>query len=475
MFDALSPNACTCICMLHPDSLLRLLWSVIGMWFLLFDFGLLTMNVFGIARPREFDLADACYWTCDVIVNFRTGCRKEGKLDMSARSIARAYMRGWFSFDVSIILFQWIVTAAESPSAVRSAGIVRYSRFLRLVRLLRLTKLQLMLDSMLQRLDNIFALLAIKCITYIGCLTTYVHISATIFYVIGQSEDDGWVNKYDGIFEQWPLNYVGSFMWAVTQMQGSAEVMPGNLRERIFGSCHYLCSIIVLSLFISKLTTVLQAIENIKADGAKLTRVAYAFMKQNKISVESRIMLQHFLKDKATIDKKSQASPDQSSLFDVLPPSLRNILLVEARWPVVGKALLMQTCERLYPEFANQVTCNLMHAAFYPPSEKVFQEGVSCSSMYFLVAGVAWYVPYTWVVSHVQSNLAKSSPQHLARWKAEYFKRAAQRVDDVGTAWCEPALFVRWIHVGTLQSDPYSALSLLALDAQAFEELHVSY
>ena len=77
-------------------------------------------------------------------------------------------------------------------------------------------------------------------------------------------------------------NYVGSFVWAVTQMQGSAEVMPGNLKERIFGFIHYLMSIIVLALFISKVTTVIAAIAELKSEQASLTRDAYMFMRERE-------------------------------------------------------------------------------------------------------------------------------------------------------------------------------------------------
>lgn len=68
--------------MLHPDSVLRLLWSLAGVTFLFLDFCFLTMGVFDIVRPPGLELADASYWTCEV--------------DMSAKNIARAYARGWF-------------------------------------------------------------------------------------------------------------------------------------------------------------------------------------------------------------------------------------------------------------------------------------------------------------------------------------------------------------------------------------------
>lgn len=202
----------------------------------------------------------------------------------------------------------------------------------------------------------------------------------------------------------------------------------------------------------------------IKAQDAKWTRVAYTFMKDNNIGADLRIMLQRFLKYKAALDNKSQACPHQSGFLGYM-------LLVEVRWPVVGRALIMNTCEQFYLSFAEKVTCKLMQHALHSPSEQVFQQGVNCSTMYFLVAGVAWYLPYSFLVSCVKSDLTKSSPHLFERWQEDFWRRTARRMDGVGTTWCESALFVRWVHTGTLQADPYSAFSLLVLDAQAFEEL----
>lgn len=132
-------------------------------------------------------------------------------------------------------MYQGFFAVVDSPSTANS-GILRYSRFFRLVKLLRLTKLQLILDQLMQRLE-IICVLAIRCAANIAYLTLHVHISATVFYIIGNAEHDEWVTHHDGNFQQRPLDYVGHFMWAVTQMQGSTQVMPGNLRNAVSYHC----------------------------------------------------------------------------------------------------------------------------------------------------------------------------------------------------------------------------------------------
>ena len=72
----------------------------------------------------------------------------------------------------------------------------------------------------------------------------------------------------------WPLSYVGSCHWAVIQMQGSAEIMPGDFRERAASALHYQMSIIVLALVISKLTSVLQEMSDMKQKEQEVVRIA---------------------------------------------------------------------------------------------------------------------------------------------------------------------------------------------------------
>lgn len=247
------------VCMMHPDSLRRVAWSGIGMTFLALDLFYLTMNCFGLVRSRWLDITDALYWMLDVIFCFRTGTHLNGEVNLNAMNAMRSYVKGWFAFDIVLLVYQWIMIGLESHAAGQ-AVFIRYTRLARIVKLLRLTKLRMMLSQVLQRVENIYVLWGLRLVLYTAGLTFYVHVSGAIWFTIGQSQQTGWVQQYDGIFKTWPLSYIGSFHWAVTQMQGSAEIMTGNLAERAASSVHYMMSIMVLAMVSSKLTTVMQAI-----------------------------------------------------------------------------------------------------------------------------------------------------------------------------------------------------------------------
>ena len=82
--------------MVHPDALLRVAWSVIGIGFMVLDLLYLTMSVFGVERSHSLDLVDGIYWTTDILICFRTGIHVNGEVTMNSVSSARAYLRGWF-------------------------------------------------------------------------------------------------------------------------------------------------------------------------------------------------------------------------------------------------------------------------------------------------------------------------------------------------------------------------------------------
>lgn len=459
--------------MLHPDSVCRLVWTMIGMIFLALDLLYLTLSSFDIERPRELDLLDGFYWIADIALCFRTGIFANGEVIMKPHQSMRSYLRGWFAFDVILVAYQWIMIGVESRAS--QASFLRYTRFARFMKLLRLTKLQMMFYQVLQRIGNNYVLLGFRLFLYTLGLAFYVHLSASMWFSVGRIDETGWVMSYEGLFAELPLSYIGSFHWAVTQMQGSAEIMPNNVRERAVSALHYMVSIIVLALFISKLTTVLQAIEDIKARDSKMVNIAYAFMKDNKIRVDLRIKLQRFLTDKSSPGRSSQAQYAQAELLRILPPSLRQALLMELRTPVTSHALLMQSLLRFHTSFAEKVTCGLISLSQYLPGERVFEQGVICNKVYFLELGVAWYLPCSPLLGHVKDALIKQSSQMWSTWRADYWKRIAYSEEEVGTVWCEGSLFVRWIHAGDLEAGPNTALTLMVLDAQGFEDLVTNF
>ena len=151
----------------------------------------------------------------------------------------KSYFRSWF-------VFQWTMIILASGS--QGTTVLRATRFARFLKLLRLTKFQVMFYQILQRIDNPYVRLALRLVVYLLCLCAFIHVSGSVWFAVGEADETGWVYQYGGIFATWVLSYVGSCHWAVTQMQGSAEIMPGNFRERAVSALHYQMCIIVVRI-----------------------------------------------------------------------------------------------------------------------------------------------------------------------------------------------------------------------------------
>mmetsp|Transcript_102339 Transcript_102339/g.330128 ORF Transcript_102339/g.330128 Transcript_102339/m.330128 type:complete len:162 (-) Transcript_102339:16-501(-) len=101
------------------------------------DLFFLTTLVFDLARPLWMSIADFTYWVLDVLLSFRAGYQKHGKLEMRPKSIARRYVKTWFAPDVVLLGLQVFSFAVDEDPG----GSVTALRFARLGKLMRLPKL----------------------------------------------------------------------------------------------------------------------------------------------------------------------------------------------------------------------------------------------------------------------------------------------------------------------------------------------
>jgi hypothetical protein len=298
----------------------------------------------------------------------------------------------------------------------------------------------------------------------------YVHISGVAFFALGKAHATGWVYRYEGIFFSWPSNYIGSLQWAVTELQGTAEVMPGNLPERQFSAAHCLMSVIVLGLFVSGLTMVMQAMQEVGAEKRKLVFSLSTYMKAHNIRSDLCIQVMRYLKHKDKWEGKSRYDSEEANILSCLPQALRRDLLREVRWPVIGERLLMKSFQRACKTFTEQVFCGLLQSRQYSAGDRVYQQGLVCSMVYFVVSGTASYLHWGRMFALTTSLLREQMPEREAQCYEVHRRDHVRRVKEVGTAFCEFALFVDWVTLGDLEVDGLLPLSLFVLDSVAFEQ-----
>ena len=186
-------------------------------------FVFVALMCFHIERGRVLEIVDAIYWALDLVVCCRTG--------------------GSESMAINEIVFSQLVRLPVDHDYSRVGLPGDYCppghEIRKVFEAIALDEVQVMFYQILQRIDNPNVLLALRLVVYLLCLCAFIHVSGSVWFAVGEADETGWVYQYGGIFATWVLRYVESCHCAVTQMQGSAEIMPGNFRERAVSALHY--------------------------------------------------------------------------------------------------------------------------------------------------------------------------------------------------------------------------------------------
>mmetsp|Transcript_102333 Transcript_102333/g.330108 ORF Transcript_102333/g.330108 Transcript_102333/m.330108 type:complete len:328 (-) Transcript_102333:51-1034(-) len=302
------------------------------------DLFFLTTLVFDLARPLWMSIADFTYWVLDVLLSFRAGYQKHGKLEMRPKFIARRYVKTWFAPDILLLGIQVLSFAVDEVPG----GSLRVLRFARLGKLMRLTKLHGLYVQALQRIRSTSLILTIHMTSCILGLLVWVQCSACIWYAIGISTADGWVAQVEG-FRSWPMNYLFALHWASSQFQGGIDIYPSLTSpwERMFALVQLLASCVVLALLVGKLTTMMQALSEMRVRERRLINSASLYMEQHQISTRLSLRIKRFLKQRERFQAR-----DDKELLDILPAQLRRTLLLHVRWPSLQNNLF---CSSLKP------------------------------------------------------------------------------------------------------------------------------
>merc|ERR1719331_2500203 len=90
------------------------------------------------------------------------------------------------------------------------------------------------------------------------------HVNACMWYAAGRDSETGWTSRY----EDRPVmfQYLVSMHWALTQFQGTSDVVPGSsMLERAYAVICVLLSLLILSCFVSSLTNMMMQLQALHA------------------------------------------------------------------------------------------------------------------------------------------------------------------------------------------------------------------
>merc|ERR1712232_212383 len=100
--------------------------------------------------------------------------------------------------------------------------------------------------------------LVVRTISELCMMIGWVHCIGCMWFLIGKSSETGWVHRH-GLTEAPPSKqYFASIHWAVTQLQGGTDIVPGgSVGERGYAVSIVFLSILVLARLVSKFTTMM--------------------------------------------------------------------------------------------------------------------------------------------------------------------------------------------------------------------------
>lgn len=316
--------------------------------------------------------------------------------------------------------------------------------------------------------------LLVRVSMYLFGLTLWMHASGSAWYWVGLAEE-GWAVLHD-LEDRWPLNYLVSVHWASSQLQGgNTNIMPGDSNvEWAFALTHAVISVVVLTTFISKLTTVMQTMEMIKTKTNRQVSMVRRYCEVHFISTALSLRVRKYVEWKQAVDAKQLHDANENELMQVLPIDLRRALLGETRSPLLSKHMVFLACRESNVRFFQRLCCDVMTPVSHLPDVNIFSYGMLCTRMYFVVAGEASYLKYGAVLRALMTNGSLHQRGRTSVQEAqERYRRIRLLPLQNGAVLCEPVIWTRWVHFGDLSSTTH--VNLLALEVERFENLVQSY
>ena len=100
--------------------------------------------------------------------------------------IAVAYIKGWFSFDVTVVTIDWVlyyvIDGASAAAMARTGKLLKVGR---LIRLARLAKLRTLIETIQDRFFSEHAHVAIRVTRLMGFVLITCHLVACAWYAAG--------------------------------------------------------------------------------------------------------------------------------------------------------------------------------------------------------------------------------------------------------------------------------------------------
>lgn len=452
---------------LFQDSPLRVLYDLVSIIVLTTDLVTLPVMVsWDMPRSQGFIIFEwftLGFWTFDIGATFLTTFTRDGEVETRLRYIARHYMSGWFPVDTGIVLCDVVGVVVGymeygSSSFLRVTPVIRIvkvSRLFRIARLLRIVRLARIVEELIDRFGTGGLYTIFRILTIFVLILYFAHVVGCAYYSIGRwapsDTSKGWLEtevvingistmygNLDGIYL-----YTTAFHWAMAQMTlGSMELIAYSSIERVFSICFLLFGMLFSSTVISSLSAVMVNYQMRDAKRTEEIRKLRNFLRQNGVDADMAFRVRQQAENR--LKKPERLTEHDVPALAVLSPSLRANLRVN----LFKRSIQSHPFFRLWFSISSGIVFEMCKTAvqvvFLQPYDELFAAGTVGEEAFFLTHGRARYVQDT-----ERSAVQRTTNDTVKR-----------------NVWfCEAALWMYWIHVGTLTADGDCELVVLQAEA----------
>jgi len=266
----------------------------------------------------------------------------------------------------------------------------------------------------------------------------------------GSQSDEGpsWVDAFE-VEQSKAYAYTTSLHWSLTQFTpASMEIHPTNTAERVYAVCTLLFAMVVFSSFVSSITASMTQIRHHQSDMEQSCRELRNFFTDKQVSSELYQRIWHHLRHSQWSSRRSVHEKDLKILA-TLPENLKSKLRDELHSPVLIKAPFLLRISTNNIHGMSALCYQAVTETTVLPTEELFVDGKMAHKMYFVHVGSMEYVRLDFRDEETKE-----------------FLKEGQRAS-------EPALWMHWLHCGTLSAK--CSCEVLELDSEGFRTILLTH
>jgi len=373
--------------------------------------------------------------------------------------VALHYLRGAFMLDVCVVFLDWVLAGGN-------IGILRVLRAARVVRLVRLLKLKKILAWIQDHINSEYTSLIMDFVKLVFFVLLMSHFVACLFYHLGTVGDDhsNWLHASGLKEKSLDHQYFAALYWGLTSLLLETTVEPQSTNEYLFCIAVVVMGLVGFSTIVSRITTLLLEIQNMRADTTQELWKLRRYFRQNCVPVELGRRIVRYLEYNEE-RKRVMVQESELPLLETLTPQLRNQLHYVGYMLALREHPLFRNMEQISDVMMHRICENTLREKPLAKKDALFFQGEVGLHMTVVVSGEMLYSQKT--------QRGRSSCLDCHSSAASFHMKGVDTLSKKvplgkNTFLGEHVLWVHWRYCGDAYAD--TECNVISLDAQAFGE-----